>query len=143
MRASALKERTRQFTVRVIELTQTLPDTRQAVAVLKPMLRCGTAVGANYRALCRARDSYDFMTRLIACEEAVDQSCYWFEVLRDAKLIDANSIEPLLGEGQAIKKILARSRKIAIKRYQKEAGGLSEADDSAAGNGNQDESSSS
>lgn len=137
MRASALKNRTRQLTVRIVELTQTLADTPQATAIVKPLLRCGTAIGARYRSVCRSQDSYDFMTRLIACQESVDQACYWLEILGDTKIVEMDQIRPLLEEGQAIQKILTRSRKTATKRYRQEAGDLNQADDPTQDSSNQ------
>ncbi len=44
-----LKDRTKQFALRVIRLFGTLPKTTEAQVLGKQLLRSGTSIGANYR----------------------------------------------------------------------------------------------
>jgi four helix bundle protein len=46
----ALRERTKQFAIRIIHLFRALPNATDAQIMGKQLLRCGTSVGANYRA---------------------------------------------------------------------------------------------
>jgi hypothetical protein len=42
----------------------------------KERLRCGTSVGANYRAACRARSRAEFVSRLGIVVEEADESMF-------------------------------------------------------------------
>ena len=52
-RSEELKKRTKQFAIRIIKLFRSLPRTEEARVIGKQMLRSGTSVAANYRAVCR------------------------------------------------------------------------------------------
>ena len=55
-----LKARTKAFAVRVVKMTAALPRRRAADIVARQLIRSATAVGANYRAACRARSHREF-----------------------------------------------------------------------------------
>ena len=50
----------------------------------RQMLRCGTSVGANYRAACRARSAKEFRAKLGIVEEEADECLYWLDLLSEA-----------------------------------------------------------
>ena len=52
--AEQLKDRTKQFAIRIVKLFRSLPKTDEARIIGKQVLRSGTSVAANYRAV-RAR----------------------------------------------------------------------------------------
>jgi four helix bundle protein len=52
-KAEALKERTKQFAIRVVTVVRSLPASREGNVIGNQLLRSGTAVAANYRAACR------------------------------------------------------------------------------------------
>ena len=58
-----LKERTKQFALRVIRLYGTLPKTTEAQVLGKQLLRSGTSVGANYREAHRGRSKPEWSER--------------------------------------------------------------------------------
>jgi len=66
-----LRERTKKFAIRIVRLFQALPKSTEAQVMDKQLLRCGTSVAANYRAVCRARSKAEFVARMgIVAEEA-------------------------------------------------------------------------
>jgi len=67
--------------LRVIRLVETLPKSRTTEVIGKQMLRCGTSVGANYRAACRAKSRADFAFKMSLVEEECDEVLYWMELL--------------------------------------------------------------
>jgi four helix bundle protein len=69
-----MKMRTRDFALRVIRLVGSLPRNQAGDVIGKQLLRCGTSVGANYRAACRARSPAEFCAKLGIVEEEVDES---------------------------------------------------------------------
>jgi four helix bundle protein len=73
------------------------------------LIRCGTSVGANYRASCRAKSKADFIAKMGIVEEEADESIYWIELLVDAELIKMNRVGDLLTEGNQILSIVVSS----------------------------------
>src|SRR5215213_2548409 len=102
MNAEEIKKRTRVFAIRVVRLVEALPRTRSADVIGKQLLRCGTSVGANYRASCRARSQADFIAKMGIVEEEADETIYWIELLIDAGLIKREHVAGLLDEANQI-----------------------------------------
>lgn len=111
-----LKKRTREFALRVIRLCEALPSGRTADVIGKQLLRCGTSVGANYRAACRARSAAEFIAKLGIVEEEADECIYWMELLIESNLIGKRLLEPLIKETDEILAIVIASIKTARKR---------------------------
>jgi len=109
MNSDELKARTKQFTLRVIRLVESLPRGRTADVIGRQLLRSGTSVGANYRAACRAKSTADFISKMGTVEEESDESLYWMELLIEAKIVESDKLESLMKEADellAIKTIL-------------------------------------
>ncbi len=58
--AKELEKRTREFGVRIIRLSRTLPNTPEGKVIRTQMTKSGTSIGANYREANRARSKADF-----------------------------------------------------------------------------------
>jgi len=50
--------------MRVVKLVRALPENREGKVIGNQILRSGTAVGANYRAACRARSRAEFISKI-------------------------------------------------------------------------------
>ena len=59
-----LKKRTKQFAIRIVKLYRALPTSGEAKVIGNQFLRSGTAVAANYRAVCRARSKAEFIAKI-------------------------------------------------------------------------------
>lgn len=105
-----LKERTKLFGLRVLRLLDALPNTRQARIVADQIGRSGTAVGANYRAACRARSRAEFIAKVGIVEEEADESGYWLELIAESGLLPAARVRPLRREADELTAIMASSR---------------------------------
>lgn len=79
--AKELEERTKQFAIRIIRLSSTLPNTPEGRAVRTQMTKAGTSVGANYREANRARSKADFRNKIARCESEASETQYWLEVI--------------------------------------------------------------
>jgi four helix bundle protein len=115
MTEKQMKERTKAFTLRMLKLVDAIPNTRSGNAVANQLVRSGSSVGANYRALCRAKSRADFVHKTTVVEEEADESCFWLEVTIEARLLPARRVQPLLDEADEITAILVASRKTAMK----------------------------
>jgi four helix bundle protein len=115
------KERTRMFALAVIKLVGSLPRTRTADVLGRQLLRCGTSVGANYRAACRGRSVSDVIAKLGIVEEEADESIYWLELLGDAGVIPQDRIAPLSREANELVAMTVASIKTLRSREQASA----------------------
>jgi four helix bundle protein len=118
MNEEELKQRTKQFALRVIKLVGSLQRTMEGRVIGKQLIRSGTSVGANYRSACKGRSKAEFVAKLGIVEEKADETAYWLEliVIVEGGLLEKNLVEPLLKEANEIVAIMASSRKSASRR---------------------------
>ena len=119
MNEEELKKRTKQFALQVIWLVEKLPQQRAAQIIGSQLLRSATSVAANYRAACRARSKADFVNKMGLVEEEADESRFWLEMLIEASLLPAASVQNLVREADELTAIAASSRKTARSKVPK------------------------
>ncbi len=83
-RPDELRERTKAFALRIIRLFRSLPYRTDTQVLGKQLLRYGTSVAANYRAVCRARSKAEFVARIGVIAEEADESVLWLELLTES-----------------------------------------------------------
>ena len=93
-----LKNRTKQFTLRVMKLVDALPKTVSERAIANQLVRSGTSVGANYPAACRGRSKAEFIAKFGIVIEEADECEYWIELIINGELLPRNQIESLSHE---------------------------------------------
>jgi four helix bundle protein len=113
MTREEMKERTKAYANRVVKVCSALPGNWVAQTLGKQLLRCGTSVGANYRAVCRAKSKSDFINKLRIVEEECDESLFWMELLVDNNLVKALRLRDLMNEADEILAIVVASAKTA------------------------------
>jgi four helix bundle protein len=97
-----LRQRTKDFALRVIRMFASLPKTAVAETLGRQVLRSGTAVGANYREAFRARSKAEFMSKCGDSLRELEESAYWLELLVDAGIVDSEQLSPLLSRMRRI-----------------------------------------
>ena len=115
-----LKLRTERFAVGVVRLFQSLPRKEEARVVGRQLLRSATSVGANYRAVCRARSRKEFVSKIGIVVEEADESVFWLELLGKCELALGRRLTPLVREASELLAIFAASQRTA--RYGKARG---------------------
>ena len=120
MNAQDLKDRTKQFALRVMRLVDALPDTPKGHAVASQLVRSGMSVAANYRAACRGRSHAEFISKIGVAEEEADETVPWLELIVEDKLLPEKKIAPLLKEANEITAIMAASY-ISASRNKRDA----------------------
>jgi len=113
MNEQELKQRTNKFALRILDLADALPQTRSGNVIAGQIIRSGTSVAANYRALCRAKSRADFINKTSIVEEEADESCFWLQLLIDRGLLPSRRVKPLLKEADELTAIFVASRKTA------------------------------
>lgn len=113
MNPDDFKRKTRAFAIRVIRLVQALPKLSVGDVLGKQLLRCGTSVGANYRAACRAKSRADFIAKMKIVEEECDESLYWMDLLIESEQVKAALLRDLMKEAEEILALVVASIKTA------------------------------
>ena len=111
--AEKLRARTKQFAIRIVGLFKSLPKTEEARIIGKQVLRAGTSVAANYRAVCRARSHAEFESRMGVFVEEADETVFWLELLVDTTIIRESLMQGLLAEANELLAIFAASHRTA------------------------------
>jgi four helix bundle protein len=102
-----LKARCYLFSIRVIRLTDTLPNTRSAWVIQDQVIRSATSIGAN---LVEARSSSsrrEFKKFNEIALKSANETKYWLCMLRDVGLVPREEIAELLQEVEEIANMLA------------------------------------
>lgn len=102
MKTLDLKLRTKQFALQVIRFCETLAKDETSKILGRQLLRSGTSVGANYRAVCRAKSTPDFISKFATVLEEADESAFWLELLLDAGKTKADPANSLLREANEL-----------------------------------------
>jgi four helix bundle protein len=111
--AEDLRERTKQFAIRVIRLFKSLPRSSEAQIRGKQLLRSGTSVAANYPAVCRARSKPEFIARIGVVAEEADESALWLELMGETGIEKPKRLENILKEARELAAIFSASQKTA------------------------------
>ena len=115
-----LQIRTKRFALEVISFCEKLPKDETSRILARQLLRSGTSVGANYRAVCRAKSKPAFISKLGDVLEEADESGYWIELLVDSGKVDRQKAAPLLNEAEELVAIAISSINTAKRNSEAE-----------------------
>ncbi len=104
-----LKDRTYQYSIKMIEFLDNLPKDSSAQIISKQLLRSATSIGANIVEAQASSSKKDFTKYFNYSLKSANESIYWLNLLKDAKKINNNQIEYLLNETKELAKILGSS----------------------------------
>ena len=111
-----LKQRTKQFALRIIKLVGSLPQTIEGREIGRQLIGSETSIGANYRGACKGRSMAEFIAKLGIVEEEADETAYWLELVIEGGLLEKGVVEPLVQEANEFVAIMASSKKTASRR---------------------------
>ena len=115
------KRRTKQLGLAVIRMTEKFPETRLAWVVKDQILRSALSVGANYRAVCRAKSDKDFISKMRIVEEEADETAYWLEIIEESDLLKSDDLRELKREvNELVAMVVAsiRTKSIGLNKEQ-------------------------
>ena len=104
-----LKDRANQYSVRVIEFLDALPQDTSCQVITKQLLRSATSVGANIIEAQASSSKRDFTNFFSYSLKSANESLYWLGLIKDAKKIDNVQLQYLLKETGELANILAAS----------------------------------
>ncbi|MBS5625975.1 MAG: four helix bundle protein [Porphyromonadaceae bacterium] len=115
------KRRTKQLGLAVIRMIEKFPETRLAWVVKDQILRSALSVGANYRAVCRAKSDKDFINKMRIVEEEADETAYWLEIIEESDLLKSDDLRELKREvNELVAMVVAsiRTKSIGLNKEQ-------------------------
>lgn len=101
-----LSKRTQSFALRIIRLFSSLPKTIEAQVLGKQLLRSGTSVGAHYREGMRARSKNEFVAKIDAGLQELEESLYWLELFLLSDIFTEKQLSDLMQEAKELTAIL-------------------------------------
>jgi four helix bundle protein len=107
--SEAMKQRTKNFALRILKLYRSLPKTDEARILGRQVLRSGTSIGANYCAACRGRSRAEFVAKLGIVLEEADETVSWLELIREAAIFPETKLRDLCQEANELVSIFVTS----------------------------------
>ncbi len=111
--ADELKKRTKQFALRIIKMVRALPKSEEAKVIGRQVLRSGTSIGANYRAVCDARSKQEFVSRIAVVLEESNETVHWLELLLESGAFSEHQLHEVLKEANELTAIFGTSLRTA------------------------------
>jgi four helix bundle protein len=108
-----LRLRTKQFALRILHLFRSLPKSEEGRIIGRQLLRAGTAVAANYRAVGRSRSRAEFIAKMGVVVEEADEVVFWLELMTDGGLVPSPLMADLQKEANELLAIFAASQHTA------------------------------
>jgi len=105
-----LRKRTKAFAIRIVKLSQAMTKSQAGSVISKRVLRSGTSVAANYRAVCRARSRADFISKPGIVQE-IDETLFWLELIVDTDLLPLSRMRSIIDEANQLTSIFVTARK--------------------------------
>ena len=115
-----MKERTKEFALKVVRLYASLPKSVLAQTLGKQVLRSGTSVGAHYREAIRSRSDAEYISKVEGALQELEETGYWLELLADSGVCPAEAVVALRRETDEIMAMLvACAKKAKAKKGQR------------------------
>jgi four helix bundle protein len=93
-----LKDRTREFALRVIRLSASIPSSRTNDVIARQLLRAGTSPGAHFRESLRARSKAEYTAKMNGGLMELEETLYWLEIVEGADLFTAKKLQAIKKE---------------------------------------------
>jgi four helix bundle protein len=101
-----LCDRTKAFAVRVVHLVSALPPNRVSDVLGRQVLRAGTSVGAHCREGYRSRSKAELISKLEVALQELDETTYWFELLKESGAVKPERLTALEKEADEIIRVM-------------------------------------
>ena len=101
MNSTEFQDKTKRLGLHVIRFVE-IPQNYTSRVIVNQILRCALSVGANYRAVCRAKSDKDFINKMKIVEEECDETIYWLEIIEESGLAKIEVVTPLKREAKEI-----------------------------------------
>lgn len=87
MGKNVLKDKSYQFAILIVKLSQILVNEKKEYVLSKQLLRSGTAVGALIREAEFAQSKKDFINKMSISLKEANETLYWLDLIKDTGFI--------------------------------------------------------
>jgi four helix bundle protein len=108
-----LVNRLKKFSLRIYNLSASLPNTISGRYLHQQLLRAGMSSYANYRAAQHGQSKASFISKLSIALEEADECYLWLDIIIETKTLPEEKVSPLRQEALELSNILAACRKTA------------------------------
>jgi four helix bundle protein len=116
-----LQERFIDFAVRIIKLSEAIPECKAGKHICSQILRSGTSPAANYAEAQSAESKADFIHKLKIALKELRETEIWLKIVVRTELIKpSEQLSPLLKETDELISILFKSVATAKKSKEKD-----------------------
>ena len=96
--ADDLKDRTREFSLRIIRVCASFPADRVGDVIGRQLLKAGTSPGAHFRESLRARSKAEYTSKMNGGLMELEETLYWLEIAEGANLVTAAKLKAIKQE---------------------------------------------
>lgn len=102
-----INQRVYNFGLNVINLVDSLPNKRVAWVIADQVIRSATSIGANMTEGRASSSRLEYKKFYEIALKSANETHYWLNLLKDAKLVSPHKVDPLISEVAEICKMLA------------------------------------
>ena len=119
MNNSVLKDRSYNFALRIIKLTQKLPKNIACDSLAKQLIRYATSLGANVEEAQDCFTKKDFTHKMSLAIKDARESKYWLNLVKDTALLYDQEVNQLIQEAEELSRKLKYIEKTSEKNIKK------------------------
>jgi len=106
MKENIIKDKTKNFALRIIKLYKYLVSEKKEQVLSKQILKSGTSIGANVKEGIVAYSKPEFYTKMSIALKEANETEYWLELLHESDYIENEAFESIYNDCKEIIKIL-------------------------------------
>ena len=101
-----IAEKSFQFAIRIVKLSQHLRSSKREFVLSKQVLRSGTSIGANVAESQQAQSRADFISKLEIALKETSETKYWIRLLKETGYISECEFNSVFPDCVEIEKLL-------------------------------------
>ncbi|MCA9968785.1 MAG: four helix bundle protein [Anaerolineales bacterium] len=109
MKGQDIEDRLVLFGIRIVNLCDSLSESRARNHIAAQLLRSGTAPAAHYAEARNAESNKDFVHKMRLALKELNESRIWLLILMGSNLVPADKLQPLHQECEALCRIFGAS----------------------------------
>ena len=113
MKDNPLKDKSYEFAIRIVKLSQYLQREKKEFVLSKQVLRSGTAIGALIREAEFGQSKADFASKMSISLKEANETDYWLSLLKDTDFISEDQFMRLQSDCKELIAMLVSTVKTA------------------------------
>lgn len=105
------RERTKKLASEIVREMAKVEFSDEVSVIRKQIIRSGTSVAANYRAVCRARSERERYAKMCIVVEETDETVFWLELIEDLEILSIAKVGEFKSETEEILKVMSSYKK--------------------------------